>query len=57
MKVKDKLLQIRIKDEDKELIREAAEQQGVSLSSFILEASINKAKRAVRKNNEMGIKK
>lgn len=49
MKVKDKLLQIRIKDEDKELIREAAEQQGVSLSSFILEASVNKAKRTIRK--------
>ena len=49
MKAKNEVIQLRVKEKDKELLKQAADKEEVSLSSFMLEAGINKAKRILNK--------
>ncbi len=51
MKAKNEIIQLRVKDKDKELLKQAAEIEEVSLSNFMLEAGINKAKRILSKKD------
>ena len=46
--VKTERFDIRVSYEAKELIREAAELQDVSLSSFMVAAAVDKARRVIR---------
>jgi uncharacterized protein (DUF1778 family) len=50
MKAKSEVIQLRVKDKDKELLKAAAIKEEVSLSNFMLEAGINKAKRILSKD-------
>ena len=49
MESKDVKFDFRIKEKDKEFLREVAEKEGVSLSAFIYESAMNRAKRLTSK--------
>lgn len=47
-KIKTEPMQIKVNGKDKELIRAAADKQGVTMSVYVLSAAMNKAKREMR---------
>lgn len=49
---KDEVIRLRAKKSEKELLTKVASQLEVSLSNFMLEAGINKAKRILKKDKE-----
>jgi uncharacterized protein (DUF1778 family) len=52
VKTKNKLITIRINDEDKQKIMEAAKRERVTMSAFIETAALNKAVRVNRKGDD-----